>query len=53
MRQAIRVLKNEHQLILQQLENLQMAKRRLEQNREVPGRFFEQAVGFAREFADR
>lgn len=53
MKQAIRVLKNEHQLILQQLDNLELAKLRLEKGREVPGHFFRQAVGFARAFADK
>lgn len=50
---AIRVLKTEHGLIVKQLENLSLARNHLEKGRWPPSEFFETAVCFARDFADR
>ncbi len=51
--EATRVLTREHGLILQQLENLSAARRSLERGQRPPPAFFEKAVVFAREYADR
>jgi hemerythrin-like domain-containing protein len=50
---ATRVLTLEHGLILKQLENLAAARRGLERGQRPPPAFFEKAVVFAREYADR
>lgn len=48
-----RVLKTEHGLILRHLENLWLAQKHLEKGRRPAPEFFETAVGFSRDFADR
>lgn len=45
-------LKNEHGLIRQFLDNLELAERKMEEGRQLPREFFEKALRFAREFAD-
>jgi hemerythrin-like domain-containing protein len=50
---SIRTLTREHSLILQQLENLGLARQRIEAGQWPPVEFFEAALAFAREFADR
>jgi hemerythrin-like domain-containing protein len=50
---SIRSLTREHGLILQQLENLGTARQRIEAGQWPPVEFFEAALAFAREFADR
>lgn len=50
---SIHTLTSEHRLILEQLDNLSLARQRLEEGLWPPGAFFEGAVVFAREFADR
>jgi hemerythrin-like domain-containing protein len=50
---SISLLKSEHRLILEQLDNLSRARQGLEEGSRPPGEFFESAVVFAREFADR
>lgn len=50
---ATRVLTLEHGLILKQLENLSAARRSLERGQRPLPAFFEKAVLFAREYADR
>jgi hemerythrin-like domain-containing protein len=47
------MLSQEHAVILQQLENLDRARRALEAGGRPPVEFFEAALAFAREFADR
>jgi hemerythrin-like domain-containing protein len=51
--QSICTLTREHGLILEQLENLALARQRLEAGLWPPEEFFAKALGFAREFADR
>jgi hemerythrin-like domain-containing protein len=51
--QSIGTLTREHGLILEQLENLALARQRLEAGLWPPEEFFAKALGFAREFADR
>lgn len=50
---ATRILKTEHALILKLLDNLLLAQKHLEKGRWPSSEFFETAVGFARDFADR
>lgn len=49
----IEILKNEHGLIRQFLDKLAMAVERLEKGERPPRDFFENAIRFAREFADK
>jgi hemerythrin-like domain-containing protein len=51
--QSIRALTREHGLILLQLDNLSLARERLETGRWPPQEFFAEALVFAREFAER
>jgi len=51
--QTIDILVNEHELILKALDYLAAARDGLEKRRRPPQAFFEKAVVFAREFADR
>jgi len=46
------ILRNEHGLIRQYLDNLQLAVEKLEEDKRPPREFFEQAVDFARNFSD-
>lgn len=45
-------LKNEHGLIRQFLDNLELAEQKMEEGKTVPRDFFDKALRFAREFAD-
>lgn len=49
----LRILGHEHGLIRQYLDSLQYAVERLERGERPPAQFFENAVLFAREFADK
>lgn len=51
--ESIRFLTREHVVILQQLENLDRARRALEAGGRPPVEFFAEAIAFGREFADR
>ena len=51
--ESIRTLIGEHRLILEQLDNLSLARQMLEEGLWPPRAFFEGAVEFARAFADR
>lgn len=51
--ESVRVLTREHGVILAQLENIDRARRLLESGGLPPAAFYEQAVAFGREFADR
>ena len=50
---AIDILVREHILIREFLDNLSMAVEKLQEKERLPRQFFEKAVTFAREFADR
>ncbi len=50
--EPLEILRNEHGLIRQYLDNLQLAVAKLEDDVHPPKEFFEQAVEFARTFAD-
>ena len=50
---TIEILVEEHELILEALDYLAAARDGLEKRRRPPKEFFEKAVKFAREFADR
>jgi hemerythrin-like domain-containing protein len=51
--QTIEILVQEHELILKMIDNLACARDLLEQGNRIPGEFFEKAIVFARDFADR
>jgi len=51
--QAVTTLKEEHMVILEFLDQLALAGERVLQNKFPPKEFFDKAVGFAREFADK
>lgn len=53
MKEAIRILTSEHRLILNQLDNLVLARRSFEKGQWPPRRFFTEAIDFAANFADR
>jgi len=50
---ATGILVKEHDLILQMLKQLSIARDKLEQNEKLPQLFFEKTVLFSRNFADR
>jgi hemerythrin-like domain-containing protein len=47
------ILTREHGLILQALESLSQAQKRIEKNQSLPKGYFEKALMFLREFADQ
>ena len=47
------ILIREHELILQALESLSRAQKKIEENRQLPKDFFVKALVFLREFTDR
>ena len=49
---ATEILTREHALILQALESLSRAQKKIEENQQLPKDFFEKALVFLREFAD-
>jgi hemerythrin-like domain-containing protein len=49
---ATQILSREHALILQALESLSRAQKKIEKNQQPPKGFFEKALIFAREFTD-
>ncbi len=51
--QAVTTLKEEHMVILDYLDQLALAGQRIVQNKVPPPQFFEEAVTFARLFADK
>ncbi len=51
--QTIGSLVREHEIILEMLDNLAAARDMLEKRKQPPKEFFEKAVVFARDFADR
>jgi len=52
-RQAMDILVHEHGLIRKFLDNLSLAVEKMEEEEKVPKEFFEKAVTFARQFADK
>lgn len=50
---AIETLSNEHGLIRQYLDNLELAARKIEDGQRPPREFFDRAVEFARTFVDK
>jgi hemerythrin-like domain-containing protein len=50
---ATEILVKEHMLILQGLNNLSLAKEKLEKGERPPREFFEKAVDFSRNFSDK
>jgi hemerythrin-like domain-containing protein len=51
--QAVKILVKEHEVMLEMLDNLAAARNMLEKGEQPPKEFFEKAVGFARDFADK
>ena len=50
---ATEILTREHELILQALNSLFLAQKKIEENQQLPKEFFEKALVFLREFADK
>jgi len=50
---ATEILTREHVLILQALNSLSRAQKKIEENQQLPKEFFEKALMFLREFADQ
>ena len=50
---ATEILTREHALILQALESLSRAQKKIEENQQLPKDFFEKALVFLREFTDQ
>lgn len=50
---ATEILTREHTLILQALNGLSRAQKKIEENQQLPKEFFEKALVFLREFADQ
>ncbi len=51
--QAVKILVKEHEVMLEMLDNLAAARNMLEKGKQPPKEFFEKAVAFARDFADK
>ena len=51
--ETIEILTREHGLILQALQSLSQAQKRIEKNQSLPKGYFEKALVFLREFADQ
>lgn len=50
---SVEILKSEHGLILQAIENLSLAQKKIETGKQPPKEFFEKAVVFVRNFTDK
>jgi hemerythrin-like domain-containing protein len=50
---ALKILRDEHALIRQYLDNLALASEKLERGERPPKEFFEKAVDFSRQFVDK
>jgi hemerythrin-like domain-containing protein len=51
--QAVKILAEEHEVILEMIDNLAAARDMLEKRNRPPKEFFEKAIVFARDFTDR